>query len=83
MPIEKFKASADRYVRMMKDSRKAAGVEEILLPGEIERKKYQEYIRTGIEVSEALQKELADLARKLGAPFEGDSFADLLRHFCA
>lgn len=83
MPIEQFKASADRYVRMMKDSRKAAGVEEILLPGEIERKKYQEYIRTGIEVSEALQKELADLARKLGVPFEGDSFADLLRHFCA
>ena len=59
MPIEQFKAEADRYVRMMKESRKADGVEEIFLPGEIERKKYEQYMKTGIEVSEALQAELA------------------------
>ena len=81
MPIEDFKATADRYVRMMKDSRKAEGVEEIFLPGEIERKKYAEYMKSGIEVSEALQAELAQLARKLGVPFEGESFTDLLLHF--
>ena len=82
MPIEQFKAEADRYVRMMKESRKAEGVAEIFLPGEIERKKYEEYMKTGIEVSDALQAELAGLAKKLGVPFEGDSFADLLHHFC-
>ena len=82
MPIDEFKAEADRYVRMMKESRKADGVAEIFLPGEIERKKYEEYMKTGIEVSEALQAELAGLAKKLGVPFEGDSFADLLHHFC-
>ena len=82
MPIEQFKAEADRYVRMMKESRKADGVEEIFLPGEIERKKYEQYMKTGIEVSDALQAELAGLAKKLGVPFEGDSFADLLHHFC-
>ena len=82
MPIEQFKAEADRYVRMMKESRKADGVAEIFLPGEIERKKYEQYMKTGIEVSEALQAELAGLAKKLGVPFEGDSFAELLHHFC-
>ena len=81
MPIEEFKAAADRYVRMMTESRKAEGVEEIFLPGEIERRKYNEYMKTGIEVSDALQAELAQLARKLGVPFEGENFSDLLRHF--
>ena len=81
MPIEEFKATADRYVRMMKESRRAEGVDEIFLPGEIEHRKYAEYMETGIEVSEALQAELAELAKKLGVPFEGESFTDLLQHF--
>ena len=82
MPIEDFKRSADRYIRMVKASRKAEGVDEIFLPGEIERKKYKEFMETGIEVSEALQAELTQLSRRLGVNFEGDSFPDLLRHFC-
>ncbi len=82
MPIEDFKRSADRYIRMVKASRKAEGVDEIFLPGEIERKKFKEFMMTGIEVSEALQAELTQLSRKLGVDFAGDSFPDLLRHFC-
>ena len=39
-------------------------------------------METGIEVSDALQAELAALSRKLGVPFSGDTFADLLNHFC-
>ena len=39
-------------------------------------------METGIEVSEALQAELTQLSRRLGVNFEGDSFPDLLRHFC-
>lgn len=82
MPIENFKNSADEYVRMMKSSRKAPGVEEIFLPGEIERRKYIELMETGIEVSDALQKELTELSLKLGVQFEGDDFRALVRHFC-
>ena len=82
MPIEDFKRSADRYIRMVKASRNAEGVDEIFLPGEIERKKFKEFMMTGIEVSEALQAELTQLSRKLGVDFAGDSFPDLLRHFC-
>ncbi len=81
MPLEEFKANADRYVRMIKESRKAEGVEEIFLPGEIEYRKYRENRKTGIEVSEALQRELVELSRKLGVSFEGESFSDLLMHF--
>ncbi len=81
MPIEDFKATSDRYIRMMKDSRRAEGVEEIFLPGELERRKYNVLLQTGIEVSEALQAELAQLARKLGVPFEGESFTSLVKHF--
>lgn len=82
MPIEEFKNTADEYVRMMKSSRKASGVEEIFLPGEIERRKFIELMETGIEVSDALQKELTELSLKLGVQFEGDDFRALVRHFC-
>ena len=42
MPIEDFKQSVDRYVGMMKNSRKAEGVDEIFVPGEIEYRKFEE-----------------------------------------
>ena len=81
MPLEDFKRSADRYVRMIKASRRAEGVEEIFLPGEIERRKYEQLTESGVAVSDALQAELCQLSRRLGVDFAGDGFADLLRHF--
>ena len=81
MPLDEFKSSADRYIRMMKESRKAEGVEEIFLPGEIERIKYAENLKTGIDVSDALAKELTELAVKLGVRFEGEGFGALVSHF--
>ena len=56
-------------------------MEKILLPGEIERIRYAEYMQTGTELSEAIQSELALPAKKIGVPFEGESFTDLLRCF--
>jgi len=81
MPIEEFKENADRYIRMMKDSRKAPGVEEIFLPGELEYKKFKENKETGMSFSEALEKELTQLSIELGAVAEGSSFEDLVNHF--
>ena len=83
MPLDEFKAEVDRYARMMKESRKAPGVKEIFLPGEIEYKKLSVMKETGFEVSDALAKELADLAAVLGAVEEGTDFAGLVKHFYA
>lgn len=81
MPIGEFKARVDRYVRMMKDSRRAPGVEEIFLPGEIEFKRFEQMKKTGFSVSEALAKELTELSVRLGAIEEGADFPDLVEHF--
>ena len=81
MPLEDFKAEVDKYVRMMKESRKAPGVKEIFLPGEIEFKKFDVIKQTGIPVSDALEAELTELSITLGVVPEGTDFASLVRHF--
>ena len=50
----------------MKDSRKAEGVEEIFMPGEIEQKQYDVSAKDGVEIGEALVSELEELAEKAG-----------------
>ncbi len=69
MPIEEFRNNADYYIRMMKGSRKAEGVEEIFMPGEIEQKKYEQLMKTGISFSENLEQELRSLGEKIGVKF--------------
>ena len=81
MPIEEFKANADRYIRMMKGSRKAAGVKEIFMPGEIEYKLFKENKEKGMDISDAVCSELVGLAVGLGVVPEGASFPDLVAHF--
>ena len=81
MPIEQFKQEADRYVRMMKESRKAPGVNEIFLPGEIEYRKYKENIEKGMSFSPALEAELLQLSIDLGAIEAGADFEQLVRKF--
>ena len=66
---------------MMKDSRKADGVEEIFMPGEIERRPFKKFMETGIEVSEKLQQELTDLCHGLGVPKDVDTFEKLLQYY--
>ena len=83
MPLDEFKRNADEYIRMMKASRKAPGFEEIFMPGELEFKAFDKFLESGVDVSEALQAELAQLAKKLGIDYGGDDFEALLRHFCA
>ena len=81
MPIEDFKAEVDKYARMMKESRKAPGVKEIFLPGEIEFKKFDQIKQTGITVSDALETELTELSIQLGVVPEGTDFEGLVKHF--
>lgn len=67
LPAEEFRARVDRYVRMMKESRKASGVEEIYLPGELEYRRMEANKKTGVTFSEALETELRELTAKFGA----------------
>ncbi len=83
MPIDEFKAEVDRYARMMKDSRKAPGVQEIFLPGEIEYRKMKIMKESGFDVSDKLAEELTDLSVQLGVAESGIDFAGLVRHFSA
>lgn len=83
MPLEDFKRTADNYIRTMKESRKAPGFDEIFLPGEIEYKKYAENMKTGVEFSEALEKELVQLAANTGIIKEDASFEELAALFIA
>ena len=79
MPIEDFKQSVDRYVGMMKYSRKAEGVDEIFVPGEIEYRKFEENRQKGVEFSEALEKELTELSVQLGALKPGEALKELAK----
>ena len=81
LPLGEFKAAVDRYIRMMKSSRKAEGVEEILMPGEIEFKKFTDTQKTGITFSKALMDEITELAIDLGAAPTGCSFDELVTIF--
>lgn len=78
MPIEMFKQNTDNYISMMKNSRKAPGVQEIFVPGEIEFRNFNKYLETGVEFSDNLEKELVMLAKKLGVKVEGEGFEDIL-----
>lgn len=81
MLIEDFKATVDRYIDMMKGSRKAEGVEEIFMPGEIEFRKLEENRKKGMSFSAALEKELVELSVALGVVPSGSDFEGLVNNF--
>jgi len=79
MPIETFKARVDDYVSEMKNSRRAVGVEEIFMPGEIEYRKYQEYMKNGFELTAAQGREMVGLASRVGLCDSKTEFEDLMK----
>lgn len=78
-PIEEFKSEVDGYIRAIKSGTKAEGVKEIFLPGEIEMRRFEQFLETGYEVSEALQKELLGYAVRFGIANEGADFCSLIK----
>ncbi|MEW6579156.1 MAG: Ldh family oxidoreductase [Chloroflexota bacterium] len=69
MPIEEFKARMDDFVRMCKSAKLRPGFDEILVPGEIDYRREQEYRRDGARLDAAVFDELAQLAQTLGIDF--------------
>ena len=78
-PIDEFKAGVDGYIRSIKAGTKAEGVKEIFLPGEIEMRKFDQFMQIGYEVTEALQKELMEYAVRFRIAPEGSGFGELIR----
>ena len=70
MPLEEFKSRVDRLVRHIKSSRRAAGVKEVYVAGEIEFRKKARRLAGGIPVSAVVYDELRGLAAERGVPFD-------------
>lgn len=75
MPPAQFRRTVDEYIRSIKASRKAEGVSEILMPGELEMRRFKETAETGYEVSAALAAELMQYAHNSGAAPQDADFA--------
>lgn len=57
----------DTYVDSLKTSKRAEGVDEILLPGEIELRRQEQRQANGVDVPEETWRQITVLAEKLGA----------------
>lgn len=70
MPIDTFTKLTDEYVRSFKNSKKAKGVNEIFLPGEIEYLNEVKNLENNIPVSEGLKNDIVELGEKVGLNLE-------------
>lgn len=69
-PVEEFKARVDKLIRDTKAARRAPGVEEIYLPGEIEYNLRDRRLREGIPLLSSLVRDLEKVAVELDLPEE-------------
>lgn len=65
-----FKKRVDEWVRFIRDTRKAPGVERIWLPGEIEAVTREKRLANGIPLNANMMAELEALAEEAQVPFE-------------
>lgn len=65
-PVPDFKARMDQFIRDMRNSERAPGVERISVPGEIEHRYAEESARLDVPVEEVVLKDLEALSRRLG-----------------
>lgn len=68
LPLSAFRAAAKAFVSVIKATPKAAGVERIFMPGEIEHEKEAERRRNGLELPPERLSELDEIARRLNLP---------------
>lgn len=78
MPISEFKNRVDKYVSMIKSSRKSPNADGIYLPGEIEYIKLDQNLRSGIEVSDAISAQLCEYSCKVKLISQGDTLEKLI-----
>ncbi len=79
MPVEVFKARMDRYIRDLKSEPTAPGVDEILVPGELEARTARLRRQQGIELPDAVAKELADVGKRYGVRLDDAEWTSMKR----
>lgn len=65
-PLEEFLDEVDRFIDYVKASPRARGVDEILVPGELERRTAEKRRREGIPIPQMLWEQLEQLAEAAG-----------------
>lgn len=73
LPRAEYDTWMQRYVTHLKECPRLPGVEEILLPGEIEVRRRQERERGGVPIPDETWRQITDLAATLGVSVEFDS----------
>jgi LDH2 family malate/lactate/ureidoglycolate dehydrogenase len=69
-PAEVFKAKMDVWIDTFKSAKVAAGHDEVLIPGEPERRKELKIRKEGINVILPIAKDLKEIAGSLGIEFQ-------------
>lgn len=64
--LEEFKTKVNDFVTELKTSRKAPGVQEILVPGEPEFRTREKRLRDGIPIADEVWAEIKEIAEELG-----------------
>jgi len=70
VPRSEYDALMDKYVAHIKGSRRLPGVDEILLPGEIESRRQRERQANGVEIPPETWRQLNELAGRLGTSLD-------------
>jgi LDH2 family malate/lactate/ureidoglycolate dehydrogenase len=66
LPMEQFLSRMDEKERETRESPPAAGFDEVLMPGDVEYRKAEEYRRDGVPLSAEIHRELESTAERYG-----------------
>lgn len=70
VPLEEYLADVDRLIAWIKSSRKRSGVDDILLPGEIEARTTQQRLRDGIPIPEETWNQIKAVGESVGVALQ-------------
>ena len=69
-PLAEFRARMDRMVDNLKSSKRREGVEEIMVPGELEFRRKERYLKEGIPLDQPTRESLKKDAETAGIPYD-------------
>jgi len=69
---DEFKKNMDVQIGFLKTARKANGVDEIFVPGEMEARNYHRQMRDGIDLPSEIVHEIFALSQRLGVPIPSE-----------
>jgi len=76
--LDEFKNSIDDYVDQVKALPRAAGVNEIIVPGELEARAIKNHSEKGVELDEGVVSSLVKIARERALLSESQGFEEML-----